>query len=75
MFTADMARDLRNCDLDARIQKEVTDAVNSGRTFAYLRIYSEDWFFNSIEQELLKRGFQGIFVPNITLKGDVYFSW
>lgn len=75
MFTAEKARELSVDSLDARIEKEVKLAISLGQTDAYIRVYVEDSFFNSIEEELKKRGFHSIKVPNITLKGDVYFSW
>lgn len=75
MFTADKARNMNAQSLDARIKKEVDYAVSSGLTRGYLRIYIEDAFFNNIEEELTIRGFHSIQVPDITLKGDVYFSW
>lgn len=75
MFTADMARKLNDNNLDERIQKEVEYAISHGIKHAYLRVYIEDSFFDSIEEELTKRGFHSIQVPEITLKGDVYFSW
>lgn len=75
MFTADMARKLNDNNLDERIQKEVEYAISHGIKHAYLRVYIEDAFIDSIEEELTKRGFHSIQVPNITLKGDIYFSW
>lgn len=75
MFTADKARKLTTNDLDERIKREVDDCVRSGQNHGLLRIYSEDWFFQTIEEELTKRGFHSIKVPSIILKGDVYFSW
>lgn len=82
MFTADNARSLntvasdeRSKRLDERIQREVEDSIRSGLTYGHLRVYIEDWFFDSIEYELNQRGFHNVKVPQITLKGDVYFSW
>lgn len=75
MFTADKARKLTTNDLDERIKREVDECVRSGQNHGFLRIYSEDWFFQTIEEELTKRGFHSIEVPPIILKGDVYFSW
>lgn len=75
MFTADKARKLTTNDLDERIKREVDECVRSGQNHGYLRIYSEDWFFDTIEDELTKRGFHSVEVPSIILKGDVYFSW
>lgn len=73
MYTADMARNSLNDDLDRRIEAAVKDARYS-RT-ASLRVYIDDWFVHSIREELEKRGFHSIDVPDICLKGDVYFSW
>ena len=73
MYTADKARERSNSDLDRRI-KEAVDDSTTGKS-AYLRIYYEDWFCNSIKEELTKRGFTNIDVPDICLKGDVYFEW
>ncbi len=75
MFTAAKARALSTQSLDSRIEKEVQLAIAGGHTDAYLRVYIEDSFIDSIEEELTKRGFHSINVPKITLKGDVYFSW
>lgn len=75
MFTADKARTVSNHDLDERIKREVEESVRSGKTDGLLRVYSDDWFINSIEEELNKRGFHSVEVPKIILKGDVYFSW
>jgi hypothetical protein len=73
MYTADNARSKNTSDLDARIKAAVEEA-GSSRT-ASMRVYVEDWFCRSIEHELEQRGFTNIYVPSITLKGDVSFSW
>jgi hypothetical protein len=75
MFTADKARKASVDQLDERIRREVNQSISDGLTHGYLRIYIEDWFFDSIEEELTKRGYHSIEVPRIVLKGDVYFSW
>lgn len=75
MFTANDARQKNNSDLDKRIEKEVNYSKSQGLNSGYLRVYIEDWFVSTIEEELQKRGFHSIRVPDITLKGDVYFSW
>lgn len=82
MFTADNARSLNKPSseeqarlLDERIKREVEESVRSGLTHGNLRVYSDDWFFDSIEYELNQRGFHSVDVPKIILKGDVYFSW
>lgn len=72
MFTADMARQQTNNDLDARIEAAVREARGSG---AYLRVNIEDPFVHRIGYELEQRGFKNIVVPDIILKGDVYFEW
>lgn len=71
-FTADDARRGNADELDARIRAAVRDG---GANHAYLRIYAEDAFRYSIEAELEARGFTNIRVPDITIKGDVYFEW
>lgn len=75
MFTAEMAKNLNNQNLDRRIEIEVKNAVQNNETNAYLRVYIEDSFAHCIMEELEKRGFHSIQVPDIVLKGDVYFSW
>jgi hypothetical protein len=72
MFTADDARRGNQDDLDRRIKNAVKGS--SGKS-AYLRIYIEDSFRDTIAHELDRRGFTNIVVPDITLKGDVYFEW
>jgi Fe-S cluster assembly iron-binding protein IscA len=72
MFTADDARKVNQDNLDERIQSAVE---NSSGNSTYLRVYIEDSFCSSIRNELEKRGFKNIDVPDIILKGDVYFEW
>jgi hypothetical protein len=72
MYTADDARRGNHDDLDKRIKAAVKDGTGNS---AYLRVYIEDSFIHTIEEELEKRGFKNIRVPDITLKGDVYFEW
>lgn len=74
MYTANDARRGNYDDLDRRIE----DAVRShdaGPNASYLRIYIEDAFCHTIQEELERRGFKSVRVPDITLKGDVYFEW
>lgn len=71
-YTADDARSGGQGDLDARIKAEVEHSNgNSG----YLRVYIEDPWVHRIQAELEERGFKNVQVPEITLKGDVYFEW
>jgi hypothetical protein len=72
MFTADDARQLNEDDLDERIEQAVRDATGN---YAYLRVYSEDPFRHSIKEKLEERGFKNVQVPDIIIKGDVYFEW
>lgn len=71
-FTADDARRGNADELDSRIKAAVREG---GPNHAYLRIYIEDAFRDTIERELEARGFINIRVPDFTLKGDVYFEW
>lgn len=72
MFTADDARRGNYDELDARIRAAVRDGNGNS---ASLRIYHDDAFRYTIEEELDRRGFKNIDVPDIVLKGDVYFEW
>lgn len=74
MYTADDARKGDDDDLDRRIKAAVKDR-DAGPNAAYLRVYIEDPWCHRIREELEKRGFKNVQVPNITLKGDVYFEW
>ena len=69
-----MARDGITDYLDRRIEAAVKDAARYGNT-ASLRVYIDDPFVHSIKEELEKRGFHSVYVPDICLKGDVDFSW
>lgn len=73
MFTADDARQRDSDDLDERIERSVRERRDGEG--AYLRVYIEDPFFHRIRYELEERGFKNIHVPDICLKGDVYFEW
>lgn len=73
MFTADMARRGNYDDLDRRIEAAVKDRA-SGNS-AYLRVYIEDAFLPYLQEALEERGFKNVQIPDIVLKGDVYFEW
>lgn len=73
MYTADHARSGNQDELDERIRRTVEE--DSHGNSAYLRVYIDDWFVHSIKEELEKRGFKNVIVPDICLKGDVYFEW
>ena len=73
MYTADDARRGNMDELDDRIKYAVKN-FSSGNS-ASLRIYHDDAFRFHIEEELEKRGFKNIHVPDFMLKGDVYFEW
>lgn len=73
VYTAEDAREETGRDLDEVIRM----AVNGSEipNAAYMRIYIEDHWCHNIESELESRGFKNIQVPDIILKGDVYFEW
>lgn len=74
MFTADIARQITIADdLDARIERSVKERKQGNG--AYLRIYDDDTFRDIVKQELEKRGFVNVVVPDFCLSGDVYFEW
>lgn len=73
MFTAAHARAAVGDDLDERIAYAVRD--NRSGDGASLRVYIDDPWVHRIESELAARGFINIRVPDIALKGDVYFEW
>lgn len=74
MYTADDANGDWEYELDQRIRSAVREQ-DAGYKAAYLRIYCEDPFRWTIQEELEKRGFHSVRVPDIVIKGDVYFSW
>lgn len=74
MYTADDARRGNHGDLDRRIEAAVRSR-DAGPNASYLRIYIDDAFCRTIKDELERRGFKNVQVPDITLKGDVYFEW
>ncbi len=73
-YTAADARREKADDLDERIRAAVRER-DAGPNAAYLRIYHDDPWRYSIMEELHSRGFKNVDVPDITLKGDVYFEW
>lgn len=78
MYTADQARNNEEHTesiLDARIRREVAEAHRFDCTRASIRVCRDDPFFDNIEEELKKRGFTNIYVPEIIIAGDVDFSW
>ena len=78
MYTADHARGHITPtydDLDLRIKAAVEEAQRYGGSFAELRVSIDDPWCRDIEEELEKRGFHGISVPDICIKGDVTFYW
>jgi hypothetical protein len=74
MFTADDARNEDQSELDNRIRQAVKDR-EGGPNGAYLRVYIDDPWIDTIKDELERRGFKRVQVPDIILKGDVYFEW
>lgn len=78
MYTAQHAReDLADDypELDARIAQAVAEAKRWGGTTAEIRVSIDDPWFKTIGEELERRGFCCIHVPDMCLKGDVEFSW
>lgn len=79
MYTATEARNFAQehaqNELDERLRKAVSEAVYNGFTSSSVRVYREDVFCDTIKEELEKRGFTVMCVPDIILKGDVDFSW
>jgi len=73
MFTAEMARQQQADDLDERIQYAVANRRQGNG--AYMRVYSEDPFLHTLHEELEKRGFTNVNVPDVILSGDAYFEW
>lgn len=74
MFTASNARKMQTLELDDRIKAAVIEN-DGGPNAAYLRVYCDDPWRYSIKDELEMRGFKNIDVPDIIIKGDVYFEW
>lgn len=72
MFTADDARRGDNNELDRRIREAVQEGEYGTGS---LRVYIEDPWCRTIKEELEKRGFTNVQVPDIHIKGDVYFEW
>jgi len=74
VYTADDARSKSEDDLDARIRSAVISNAGATRS-THMRVYCDDWFKDTIKEELEKRGFKNVDVPDIVIKGDVYFEW
>lgn len=72
MFTARDARQMQQDDLDERIERAVREA-HGGR--ASMRVYCEDAWLPRLREELERRGFINIRIPDIIIKGDVEFGW
>jgi len=73
-FTATDAQHHGHRDLDQCIRDAVADR-SYGQGATSMRVYHDDPWLWSLEQELEDRGFKNIRVPSITIKGDVYFEW
>lgn len=74
MYTAEDARQESGRDLDEVIRHAVKNA-DAGPNATYMRVYHDDPWLWRLESELEARGFKNIDVPDITIKGDVYFEW
>lgn len=78
MYTANKARayTARTPNkLDEKLEVIVQDAISHGLTHAIIRVYFEDAWFNTIANELEKRGFVVEHVWEMTMASDVKFSW
>lgn len=84
MYTADQARKSsenpeqdNGRNLDDVIKDAVEDAQEgfSEATSAYMRVYCDDPWLPNLKQELEARGFTCFHIPEIIIKGDVYFAW
>ena len=64
---------MQESDLDDRIRRAVKETEH-GRG-AYMRVYADDPWRHTIYDDLRERGFVNIDVPDIIIKGDVYFEW
>jgi hypothetical protein len=73
MFTADKARNIDSITLDHRIEHSVR--VRSKGNGTYMRVYHDDSFLENLYEELEKRGFTNIQIPDVCLSADVYFEW
>lgn len=71
LYTAHDAN-MRKIGLDGLIQKAVE---SSSQNNALLRIYRDDCFFNTIQEELEKRGFRNVKITLSITQADVYFEW
>ncbi len=75
MYTADMARQAANQEFDERLKNTVEDAIRSGRTNAYMRVYIDDWFKDDVKQMLEDRGFNCDHGFTGVLTTDIYIWW
>ena len=78
MYTADIARDplgRAQRELDLRIEEEVNDSLDCGEKMATLRIDQTDVYYANIREELEKRGFQVLGMPDEGPVGYVTFGW
>ena len=75
MYTTEHARAGDQDELDRRIKLAVKDADGGAPHSTYMRVYIEDPWRHSIQEELERRGFKNVQVPDFILKGDVYFEW
>lgn len=74
MFTANDARRVDASALDQKIEAAVREGERYGNR-ASIRVYIDDPWVHTIKEELEKRGFINVDVPDICLKGDVDFEW
>lgn len=72
MYTAADARQGRQENWDRRIREAVEDG---GYGHATIRVYAEHGEQYAVKAELEKRGFINVEVPDMVIKGDVYFEW
>lgn len=84
MYTADQARkrsEDTEQDNDRNLDYVIRDAVEDAQegfseaTSAYMRVYCNDPWLSNLKEELEKRGFFSVNIPDIVIKGDVYFAW
>lgn len=74
MFTAKDARNISMSYLDERIKDAVINCPKYPNG-ASMRVYCDDPWLPNLKQELEKRGFINIYIPDIVIKGDVDFYW
>ena len=77
MFTAGDAKKFQDSrdvnSLDEQIHRAVCQS--HGKGCATLRVWSDDWFADTIQHELEIRGFKNVRNVIGTHKWDVYFEW